>query len=132
MAQAQFQLASYAGYVQAAQTALLAQQLAARSRISRGGKPASAAKTLRQPPVRSLRRAASGVTRRLWQRLPLLAILLGWLFAGILAGVASLPFHEGAIADLRQTLLPVWALGLLVMVLIGFIRSIRRIAIRRL
>jgi hypothetical protein len=63
--------------------------------------------------------------------LPLLAILLGWLVAGILAGIASLPFQQGAIAELRQTLFPIWALGLLGMVLLGFVRSIWRIGRRR-
>jgi hypothetical protein len=127
LAQAHFESVSYAGYVMAVQAAALAQQSVAGTKVtSRDPIAAIGSKTLLRPLTRGARNAA----RRLWQTLPLLAILLGWLFAGILAGVASLPFQQGAIAELRQTLFPIWALGLLGMVLLGFVRSIRRIGRR--
>ena len=126
MAQAQFELASYAGYVQAAQAAAFAQQIAARHNVVATSKPVPKTKA-----NDSVSRALWRATRRLWRTLPLLAILLGWLFAGILGGIASLPFREGSIAELRHTLFPVWAMGLLGMVVLGFLRSIRRIGRRR-
>ena len=57
--------------------------------------------------------------------MPLLAILLGWFTAGVLAGLPSLPFQQG-LAAMRGLLFPVWALGLVAMVLAGFVRSLRR------
>jgi len=127
LAQAHFESVSYAGYVMAAQAAALAQQTVVGSKVIAPAPIAAiGSKILIRPVARAARKAAS----RLWQTLPLLAILLGWLFAGILAGVASLPFQNGAIAEWRQTLLPIWALGLLSMVLLGFVRSIRRIGRR--
>jgi len=127
LAQAHFDSVSYAGYVMAAQAAAMAQQTVARSKITPPAPMAAiGGKTLLRPVARAARKAAS----RLWQTLPLLAILLGWFFAGIFAGVASLPFQQGAIAGMRQTLFPIWAMGLLSMVLIGFVRSIRRIGRR--
>jgi fucose permease len=57
---------------------------------------------------------------------------LGWLFAGIVGGVASLPFQQGYISETRQTLFSIWALGLLAMVLLGFVRSIVRLRRDRL
>ena len=127
LAQAHFESVSYAGYVMAAQAAATAQQSVAGSKVTpRDPVAAIGSKTLLRPFTRGARNAA----RRLWQTLPLLAILLGWLFAGIFAGIASLPFQQGAIAELRQTLFPIWAMGLLSMVLIGFVRSIRRIGRR--
>ena len=128
LAQAHFESVSYAGYVMAAQAAAIAQQSVAGSKVTPPDPMAAiGGKTLLRPLARAARKAAS----RLWQTLPLLAILLGWLVAGILAGIASLPFQQGAIAELRQTLFPIWAMGLLGMVLIGFVRSIRRIGRRR-
>lgn len=127
LAQAHFESVSYAGYVMAAQAAAMAQQSVAGSKAAPPAPGAAiGSKTLFRPLTRAARKAA----RRLWQTLPLLAILLGWLFAGILAGVASQPFQQGPIAEWRQTLLPIWALGLLSMVLLGFVRSIRRISRR--
>jgi hypothetical protein len=61
-----------------------------------------------------------------------LAILLGWLIAGIVAGFVSLPFQKASASELRQLLFSVWALGLLGMVVLGFVRSISRIRIQRL
>jgi hypothetical protein len=127
LAQAHFESVSYAGYVMASQAAAMAQQSVAGSKVTLPDPIAAiGSKTLLGPLTRTARKAA----RRLWQTLPLLAILLGWLFAGILAGIASLPFQQGAIAELRQALFPIWALGLLGMVLLGFVRSIRRIGRR--
>jgi tetratricopeptide (TPR) repeat protein len=127
LAQAHFESVSYAGYVVAAQAAAMAQQSIAGSKLTPPDPIAAiGSKTLLGPLTHAARKAA----RRLWQTLPLLAILLGWLFAGILAGIASLPFQQGAIAELRQTLFPIWAMGLLGMVLLGFVRSIRRIGRR--
>ena len=128
LAQAHFESVSYAGYVIAAQAAAMAQQTAAGSKAA---PPAAIAVTSSKTLLRPVARAAGKAVRRLWQSLPLLAILLSWLLAGILVGVASLPFQQGAIAELRQTLLPIWAMGLLSMVLLGFVRSLRYIGRRR-
>jgi hypothetical protein len=128
LAQAHFDSVSYAGYVMAAQAAAMAQQTALGSKVAAPAPMAAIGnKTVFGPITRTARKAA----RRLWQTLPLLAILLGWLFAGILAGIATLPFQQGAIAELKQTLFPIWAMGLLSMVLLGFVRSIRRIGRHR-
>jgi len=128
LAQAQLQSASYAGYFAAAQAAAFAQETAARSGVA---PPAPTAVIKRESLVRPLARAARQAVSRLWQRLPLLVIMLAWLLAGIVAGLASLPIHEGSIAELRQTLFPIWAIGLLGMVVLGFLRSIRRLLRRR-
>lgn len=128
LAQAHFESNSYSGYVIAMQAAVLAQQTANGLKVN---SPASMAPAAGQILLRPIARTARHTARRLWQTLPLLAILLGWFIAGILAGVASLPFQQGAIAELRQTLFPVWAMGLLSMVLLGFVRSILRIRQRR-
>ena len=129
LAQAHFESGSYSGYVIATQAAALAQQTLAGIKVAPpiSVVPTTAGKILLRPVARAARHTA----RRLWQTLPLLAILLGWLTAGILAGIASLPFQQGTIAELRQTLFPIWAMGLLSMVLLGFVRSILRIGRRR-
>ncbi len=121
-AQASFQLGTYTGLMQAAFAADLARQIAKGKILPTlpGSKP-----SFIDPVKRVVKRAARG----LWQRLPLLAILLGWFVAGILAGITSLAFQSGA--ALRAWLLPVWAIGLLAIVLFGFVRSIRRIGQRR-
>jgi tetratricopeptide (TPR) repeat protein len=131
LAQAQFQQGSYAAYVEAAQAAIRAQQIAAGIKMEPDAKLAAAraAGVVDRPRVTRL---LWRTTRRLWQRLPLLAILLGWLFAGIIAGVAALPFREGGVVEMRRILFPIWAMGLLGMVLIGFVRSILRLRGRRL
>jgi hypothetical protein len=128
LAQAHFESNSYSGYVIATQAAVLAQQTANGLKVA---SPAAMAPTAGKNLLRPMTRAARHTARRLWQTLPLLAILLGWFIAGILAGVASLPFQQGAIAELRQTLFPIWAMGLLSMVLLGFVRSILQIGRRR-
>src|SRR6266851_1690807 len=117
---AEFQLARAA-----AQAAMRAQQIAEDSRIEPFGK-LSTGRTLR---VRNMRTPgpARRAARRLWDKLPLLAILLGWLLAGIVGGLASLPFQEGYASETRQTLFSIWAIGLLAMVLAGFVRSILRL-----
>jgi hypothetical protein len=130
VAQAHFELGTYVAYVEAAQAAMRAQQIAEDSRIEPRGKFSTArslrTRTLREPgPV-------GRAVRRLWDKLPLLAILLGWLLAGIVGGVASLPFQDGYISETRQTLFSIWALGLLAMVLLGFVRSIVRLRRDRL
>ena len=113
-AQASFQLGTYTGYVQAALAAEFAQRVAREKlRPRRWGLGAFA------PLDRAIKHAA----HRLWQRLPLLAIMLGWFFAGIAAAVVSLPFEAGA--AFRSWLLPAWAIGLVCIVLYGFVRSIR-------
>jgi len=119
-ARASFQLGTYTGYVQAAFAAELSQRIArGRIRSRRWGLSAFA-------PVK---RAVQHAARRLWQRLPLLAILLGWFFAGIVAALVSLPFQAGA--AFRAWLLPAWAVGLVCLVLYGFVRSIRAMTTRR-
>lgn len=128
IAQAQFQSVSYAGYVMAAQAAAMARQTA----LGPEEEPlVGLAQPATESRLRPLARAAWHATRRFWQRLPLLVILLSWLVAGILGGIATLPIRHGSIAELRQTLFPIWAMGLLSMVLLGFVRSIRRIGRRR-
>lgn len=128
LAQAHFQLTSYAGYVVAAQAATFVQEIAARSKVAPLAPMAAVKSESRRRPMT---RAARQAVRRLWQRLPLLVIMLAWLLAGALAGVASLLFPEGSIAEMRQTLFPIWAIGLLGMVVLGFLRSIRRLVRRR-
>jgi len=118
-AQTSFQLGIYTGYVQAAFAAELAQRIAKGKHPRRWGLGAFA------PVERLIRQAA----RRLWFRLPGLAILLGWFVAGIAAAVVSLPFEAGA--AFRAWLLPTWALGLVCVVLYGFVRSIRAASKRR-
>jgi hypothetical protein len=127
LAQAHLDSASYAGYVVAAQAAAMAQQAALGPKVTPPAPmPVASSKILLRP----ITSAARTAVRRLWQTLPLLAVLLGWLLAGILAGVASLPFQHGAIAEVRQLLFPIWAMGLLGLVVVGFVRSIRRIGWR--
>jgi hypothetical protein len=128
LAQAHFEAGSYSGYVIATQAAVLAQQTANGLKVAA---PAATSPPAGKILLRPMTRAARHSARRLWQTLPLLAILLGWFIAGILAGVASLPFQQGAIAELRHALFPIWAMGLLSMVLLGFVRSIRQIRRRR-
>lgn len=69
--------------------------------------------------------------RSLWLRLPLLALLLAWFAAGVAGGLGRM-----ALASLLPELaewLPftcgyaIWALGLLGLVMLGFLRSIRRL-----
>jgi hypothetical protein len=118
-AQASFQLGTYTGFLQAVFAADLAQQIA-KGKISITLPAAGAL----EPVKRAVKRAAL----RLWRKLPLLAILFGWFVAGMLAGITSLAFQSGA--ELRAWLLPVWGMGLVAIVLFGFVRSIRRIAQR--
>jgi len=125
LAQAHFELGTYAAFVEAAQVAIRAQQITEDSRIERSGRR-SPGRTVRGSAVRTPGPARRAV-RRLWDKLPLLAILLGWLLAGIVGGVAALPFQDGYISETRQTLFSIWALGLLGMVLAGFVRSILRL-----
>jgi len=132
MAQAQFQMASYAGYMQAAQAAALAEQIAAQFKVTVFPHPATAAQSDAVIRLGQIRVAVAQATRRLWQRLPLLAIMLGWLIAGIAAGLISLPFEKSSASELRQLLFSIWAMGLLGMVVLGFLRSISRIRIQRL
>ena len=128
LAQAQFQSATYAGYIVAAQAAAQAQEVAGRSKIA---PLAPLTPVKRESLAGPMTRAAWQGVRRLWQELPLLAVMLAWLLAGIVAGLASLPFSEGSVAEMRQTLFPIWGLGLLGMVVAGFLRSIRNLLRRR-
>src|SRR5258708_3171319 len=120
LAQAHFELGTYTAYVEAAQAAMRARQIAEGSLIEPLGKFSGR-------PIRSGAPRTPGPVRRLWDKLPLLAILLGWLLAGIVGGVAALPFQDGDVSETRQTLFSIWALGLLAMVLLGFVRSILRL-----
>jgi len=126
VARAHFELGAYAGYVVAAQAAALAQEIAEDSKVSRSLKRRAFPGSRPQSRLQPLRRAAWRTARRLWEKLPLLAILLGWFAAGVLAGLLSLPFQQG-LAGMRGILFPVWALGLVAMVLGGFVRSLRRL-----
>lgn len=125
LAQAHFELGTYTAYVEAAQAAMRARQIAEDSAIEPIGR-FSAGRNFRQSMPRTPGPARRAV-RRLWETLPLLAILLGWLLAGIVGGVAALPFQDGEISETRQTLFSIWALGLLALVLLGFVRSIMRL-----
>lgn len=130
LAQAHFELGTYPAYIEAAQAAMRAQKIAEDARTEPRSK-FSTARTLRGSTARKPGPARRAV-RRLWDKLPLLAILLGWLLAGIVGGVAGLPFQESGISETRQTLFSIWALGLLAMVLAGFVRSIMRLQRNRL
>lgn len=129
LAQAHFELGTYTAYVEAALAAMRARQIAEDSLIEPlgefSGRPFRASMPRTPGPARR-------AVRRLWDKLPLLAILLGWLLAGIVGGVAALPFQDGEVSETRQTLFSIWALGLLAMVLLGFIRSILRLRRDRL
>jgi len=124
LAQAHFELGTYTAYVEAAQAAMRARQIAEDSLIEPlgrfSGRPFRAGMPRTPGPARR-------AVRHLWEKLPLLAILLGWLLAGIVGGVAALPFQGGDISETRQTLFSIWALGLLALVLLGFVRSIVRL-----
>jgi len=113
-AQSSFQLTTYTGYVQAALAAEFAQRIVNEKPRSRR----TILETLK--PVSYVVKQAA---QRLWRRLPVLAILLGWFLAGVAAALASLPFESGA--EFRAWLLPLWAIGMVCMVLYGFVRSIR-------
>lgn len=119
-AQASFQLSTYTGYVQAAFAAELSR------RIARGKLPSRRWSLGAFAPVK---RAVEHAARRLWQRLPVLAVLLGWFTTGIVAAVASLPFESGA--AFRAWLLPIWAFGMVAGVLYGFVRSLRAVTKHR-
>jgi ABC-type amino acid transport system permease subunit len=118
-AQASFQLGTYTGLVQATFAADLAMRIATR-------KISPAIPRTRPVTIGEVINTVTRATRRLWRKLPLLAILLGWFIAGIVAGIASLALPSGA--ALRAWLLSAWAMGLLVIVLVGFVRSIRRLS----
>jgi tetratricopeptide (TPR) repeat protein len=130
LAQAHFELGTYTAYVEAAQAAMRARQIAEDSRIEPRGKLSTGRP--RRPSTERKPGPARRAVRRLWDKLPLLAILLGWLLAGIVGGVAALPFQEIGVSETRQTLFSIWALGLLAMVLLGFVRSILRLRRDRL
>jgi len=129
LAQAHFELGTYVAYVEAGQAAMRARQIAEDARIEPLGR--SSGRNFRPSTPRTPGPARRAV-RRLWDKLPWLAILLGWLLAGIVCGVASLPFQNGYISETRQMLFSIWALGLLAMVLAGFVRSILRLRRDRL
>jgi tetratricopeptide (TPR) repeat protein len=129
LAQAHFELGTYTAYVEAAQAAMRARQLAEDPLIQPLGKFSGRPFRANMPRTPGPARRA---VRRLWDKLPLLAILLGWLLAGIVGGVAALPFQDGEVSETRQTLFSIWALGLLAMVLLGFVRSILRLRRDRL
>jgi hypothetical protein len=131
IAQAHFELGSYAGFVEAAQAAARAQQLVENRRIETRAKP-PATGARRGIPLQPKRSPVRHAVRSLWDRLPLLAILLGWFLAGVAAGVAGLPFQDGVPSEPRQMMFSIWALGLLAMVLLGFVRSILRLRRDRL
>jgi len=129
LAQAHFELGTYTAYIEAAQAAMRARQIAEDSLIEPPGR--FSGRPLRAGMPRTPGPARRAV-RHLWDTLPLLAILLGWLLAGIVGGVAALPFQSGDVSETRQTLFSIWALGLLALVLFGFVRSILRLRRNRL
>lgn len=129
LAQAHFELGTYTAYVEAAQAAMRARQIAEDPQIAPLGKFSGRSFRASMPRTPGPARRA---VRRLWDKLPLLAILLGWLFAGIVGGVAALPFQDGEVSETRQMLFSIWALGLLGMVVLGFVRSILRLRRDRL
>jgi hypothetical protein len=110
VAQAHFELGTFAAMVHAGFVANLGKRVMPQGSTTKSNK----AQLIR------LRRSVS----RLWRRLPLLAVLLGWLVVGITAGILSLPFQHGIVAEVRHLLFPVWGMGLLGMVLTGLVRSL--------
>lgn len=117
-AQASLQLGTYTGLVQAAYAADLARRIAT-------GERSETLSRLRLGGFEPVKRALQRGVRNLWRKLPLLAILLGWFLAGVLAAVVSLLFETGG--AFRASLFPGWALGLLTLVVVGFVRSILRL-----
>lgn len=120
-AQASLQLGTYTGLVQAAFAAELASQIT-------NGTISLDVPAFSWGPLEPFKRVLKQATQRLWRRLPLLAILLGWFGAGVLAGIVSLLFEAGV--SFRTSLFPAWGLGMITIVLVGFVRSIRRITQR--
>jgi hypothetical protein len=110
VAQAHFELGTFSAMVHAGYIADLGKRVILQGSTIKSNK----AQLIR------LRRSVA----RLWRRWPLLAILLGWLLVGVVAGILSLPFQHGIVAEMRHLLFPVWGIGLLGMVVTGLVRSL--------
>lgn len=68
--------------------------------------------------------------RFLWERLPLLYVLLVWFAVGVTFGGFTFLwraiFPDSGIAAWQDAVFPVWGLGLVLLVLAGFLRSLLR------
>jgi hypothetical protein len=64
--------------------------------------------------------------KKLWQRAPLLVLLLGWLAAGLVVGSVMALFREGWVASIIGPFFEIWALGFLALILFGFYMQLRR------
>lgn len=123
-AEARYQLNTYAGYLEAAIAARLALQIgrerAEAISLSRSS-IVDRMQRLMEPLGRIRTRAANGAAV-LWERFPLFAILLGWFGAGVGFGVLAGAF--GLWPELRW-LFGFWGMGLVAIVMLGFLRSLR-------
>jgi hypothetical protein len=124
-AEARYQLNTYAGYIEAAIAARLAAQIAVQRAEVKSPSKNSVGDRLQRAMAQFGRMgawAAAGAGL-VWERFPLFAILLGWFGAG--AGFGVLTWAFGAWPGLRW-LLGFWAMGLVAMVMAGFLRSLRK------
>ncbi len=62
--------------------------------------------------------------RRVWSRLPLLVLFVTWFLLGLGAGIAGAVFDWAAL----RAALSVWGAGFLVLVVAGFVASLRRVS----
>jgi hypothetical protein len=123
-AEAQMQAQTYAGYLAATEAAGAAERLA---RVAPRLQSPSA-DSRRESVLRAL--IGYGFHYLRWQ-LPLLLVILIWFAAGVVGGVALLilgaVFPEAGFAGWRQTLMPVWGYGLLVLAAVAIIRGLASI-----
>lgn len=63
--------------------------------------------------------------KKLWRRAPLLALLLGWLLAGLVAAVIALFLENDLPASVTAWGFEIWALGFLALVGFGFYARVR-------
>ena len=90
-------------------------------------RPAAAGGIMRDglPGIARLLRGAGQAVGRLWRRLPLLALFLAWLLLGLGAGLAGRLWPPAA------DLLSFWGIGFLGLVVLGFLASVRLLALER-
>ena len=128
--EARYQLNTYAGYIEAAIAARLASQIAVKRAVAKRLSKSLIADRVHRAMEQFGRIgawAADGAGL-LWERFPLFAILLGWFVVGAGFGVLTRAF--GAWPGLRW-ILGFWSMGLVAIVMLGFLRSLRKSRRRR-
>lgn len=122
---ARYRMNTYASYIEATIAARLASQIAAEWAQANSLSKNSIVdwtQRVREQVGRIGSWAADG-TGLLWERFPLFAIPLGWFGVGVGFGVVTWAF--GAWPGLRW-LLGFWGLGLVALVMLGFMQSLRK------